>query len=300
MTLSIVITCCNEKSEFLDRTINSIKETSRNNPEIIIIDDASEIPVKSSERVIRNDVRIGVGKSRHKGATLASGEYFLFTDAHMIFDNNWYDNFIERIKTAESKDVFCGTCLGLDETDIDLSTNKGAYYGARLDIYNEKENQVLEGKWIPELQGQEYEISCLMGALYFIPRDWFFKIRGLSDIKMWGSDEPLLSLKTWLSGGRIILLKNVRAGHVFRSVAPYSTGVQYLVYNKIRMIKTLLPDDLEDKLINKLPKDGNFYAAIKMCEAEKDELEEYKKYYKSIFVRDFYEFCREYNITIPK
>ena len=144
----------------------------------------------------------------------------------------------------------------------------------------------------------EYEISCLMGALYFVRKDWFLKIRGLSDIKMWGSDEPFLSLKTLLCGGHIFLLKNVRAGHVFRDSAPYTTGVEYLVYNKIRMAKTLLPDELANKLIDKLPKDGNFNAAMKMCELEKTEIEEYKTYYKSIFIKDFYEFCKEYDIKL--
>jgi hypothetical protein len=296
--LSIIITCCNEKKEYLNRTIDSIRKTAGNEPEIIIIDDASIIPIESNERVIRNDVRIGVGRSRHKGAIAASNQYLLITDGHMIFDNGWYENFIERAKTAKLNDMFCGTCLGLDEKDKDLSAHKGAYHGARIELYNEKENQILEGKWIPEKSEMEYEISCLMGALYFVRKDWFLKIRGLSDIKMWGSDEPFLSLKTLLCGGHIFLLKNVRAGHVFRDSAPYTTGVEYLVYNKIRMAKTLLPDELANKLIDKLPKDGNFNAAMKMCELEKTEIEEYKTYYKSIFIKDFYEFCKEYDIKL--
>jgi len=84
--LSIIITCCNEPEAFLNRTIDSIRKTAGHRPEIIIIDDASTVPVKSKERVIRNDTRIGVGRSRHKGATFASNPYVSFTDGHMIFD----------------------------------------------------------------------------------------------------------------------------------------------------------------------------------------------------------------------
>lgn len=299
-TLSIIITCCNESDYFLNRTIESIRKTAGNRPEIIIVDDASTVPVKHRERVIRNDERMGVGRSRHKGATFASNQYLLFTDGHMIFDDNWYDNFIERVKVANSTDVFCGTCLGLDENDTDLSTNKGSYYGARLELYDEKENQILEGKWMPEQKEYEYEISCLMGALYFFKKEFFLKIRGLSDIKMWGSDEPLLSLKTLLCGGRIFILKNVRAGHVFRNAAPYVTNVNYLLYNKIRIAKTILPDDLGELLIDKIPRNENFYNAMNMINSEAETIEEYKKYYKSIFVKEFVSICNEYKIIKPK
>jgi len=298
--LSIIITALNEDSFILDKTIQSIIDSAPG-VEIIVIDDCSDIPIVIKQKNIileRNKFRIGVAQSRHIGATLAKNKWLLFTDSHMLFEKYWYNNFIQYSKNANEKTVFCGCCLGLWE-DFDLSKYRGKYYGAKLELWNEKENQILEGKWVPEIKDQEvYDISCLMGALYFIRKEYFFQIRGLSDLKMWGSDEPCLSLKIWLSGGEIKMAKNIKAGHLFRSAAPYTTGVKYLVYNKIRMAKTLLPDELGRDLISRLPKTLEFFEACKMINQEYKIIEEYANYYKSIFTKDIYWFLNKFNINI--
>jgi hypothetical protein len=217
----------------------------------------------------------------------------------MIFAPGWYDEF-KRYANKEKENVaFCGVCLGLDSKHTTLEEYCGRYNGARLALYEEKENQVLEGKWIDERDGESYEISCMMGAIYIINKDYFFKLRGLSDLKMWGSDEPCLALKILLSGGKMMLVKGIQAGHFFRDAAPYSTGLDFLVYNKIRMALTMLPDELSTKLIDRIPKDGDFFSAMNMIENEKDLIEEYKSYYKSIFTKDIYDISRQFDIHTP-
>jgi len=138
----------------------------------------------------------------------------------------------------------------------------------------------------------------MMGAIYFINREYFLKLRGLSDLKMWGSDEPCLSIKIYLSGGKILLDKKIKVGHFFRKSAPYTTGCSHLIYNKIRMAKTLLPDELGEYLISKIKKDNNFNAAMKMIEDEKDLINEYKQYYKSIFTVDIKDICTKFDIKM--
>jgi len=299
--LSIIITALNEDPKMINNTIKSIKETTSSNVEIILIDDYSDNIVTiddPSVKLIRNPSRIGVGPSRHLGATIAKNKYILLTDSHMLFDPGWYEQFVFRAKTEKENVAFCGVCLGLDSEHGTLKENAGRYNGARLALYEEKENQVLEGKWIDEKPGDSYEISCMMGAIYFINREYFLKLRGLSDLKMWGSDEPCLSIKIYLSGGKILLDKKIKVGHFFRKSAPYTTGCSHLIYNKIRMAKTLLPDELGEYLISKIKKDNNFNAAMKMIEDEKDLINEYKQYYKSIFTVDIKDICTKFDIKM--
>jgi glycosyltransferase involved in cell wall biosynthesis len=299
--LSVIITALNETQEELETTIKTIRNYSWN-VEIIIVDDYSDIPVKVSDptvKIYRNPKRVGCAPSRTLGASKASNKYLLFTDSHMVFHPNWYNAFLEYSINQPENAVFCGVCLGLDNENKDIYKHKGKYSGARLALWEEKENQVMEGKWIPEKNGDLYEISCLMGALYFINREYFNELRGLSELKMWGSDEPCLSLKVLLSGGKILLAKNIQAGHIFRNTAPYRTNMSFLVYNKIRMAKTLLPDDLAQKLIDKLPRDGDYYEAMRMVENERNIIEECKKYYKSIFSTDIHDICKKFNIQLP-
>jgi len=298
--LSIIIPALDETPEILQRTIQSIRDTAGNHLEIIIVDDCSIAPIVSNEKVIRNTERMGTGVSRHIGASAASHDWFVFIDSHMVFEKGWYENLIERIDPSTTRTAYCGICLGLNAENCDLKNHRGAYYGAELVLYDEKQ-RIIEGKWTKEIKNQDnYEISCMMGALYFVPKELYFRVRGFSDLRMWGSLEPCLSTKIWLSGGEIRLLKTVRAGHIFRSSAPYSTGVQYLVYNKIRLAMTLFPKDLGDVLISKLPQDENFFAACKLIEKDKKEIEEYAQYYESIFTKDVYWLCKKFNILLPK
>lgn len=307
--LSIVITALNENCGILNKTIKSIIETTPpNTVEIIVIDDYSSSPVTVDYKEViseRNKFRCGVAVSRHIGATLASKKWLLFTDSHMIFKQGWYENFLKTEKLdSDERTIYCGTCLGLwyeENTEIydKVDLNKlPKYYGARLSLL--ESDNILEGKWISEKKEDIYEISCLMGAIYFIQKDFFFKIRGLSDLKMWGSDEPTLSLKVLQSGGKILQLKDVQIAHLFRKRAPYTTDTKYLVYNKIRMAKTLLPDEIGEMLINKLPKNDVFSQAYDLINNEYKLIQDYKSYYNSIFTVNFLDVCKKFNIDIPE
>lgn len=299
MNLSVIITSLNEDPSKLNRTIQTIKNNSDDTVEIIVVDDCSDIPVSNIDptvKLFRNNIRIGCAPSRHFGATIASGKYVLFTDAHMVYHPEWYSSFKKIVATLNYNVAICGTCFGLDNIHTEIDKSCGSYTGARLALYDKRETQIIEGKWIQEKTGDLYDISCMMGAIYFINREYFLKLRGLSELKMWGSDEPCLALKILQTGGKMIISKEIKAGHFFRESSPYVTGMQYLVYNKIRMARTLLPDELGQRLIDKLPKDGNFNAAMVMIENEQSVIEEYKQYYKSIFIKPIDDICKEHNI----
>lgn len=299
MFLSIIIPVLNDPEEIV-KTVKSILATAdRNDFEIIVIDDFSSVPVKAIEgsTVFRNDSRIGVAQSRHSGAILARGEHLLFIDSHMRFENGWLEAAKKRI-SGRPTTMHCGVCLGLDKDHDDMEKHLGPYQGAYLAFWNEKENQILEGKWQHKNIDDE-EIQCVMGASYFIPREFFFRIGGLKSLRMWGSDEPFLSLKCWLAGGDVRIIKTVRIGHLFRNTAPYSTGTYHLIYNKIRMCMELLDAPLREYLISKLPKDGNFHAAMKQIQDDLRDIQEERKYLQSVFERDVTWFLNKFDITIP-
>lgn len=299
--LSIIITALNEQEE-LTPTLESIKATAGDKPEIIVVDDFSTIPVTangSNIKIVRNQVRQGVGPSRHIGAEAATGDYILLTDAHMRFDDGWYEAAMERIVGRE-KTMHCGACLGLDKNCMDIKKPRGVYTGATMLIHDKKTNEIFEGKWIPDKKDQDdYELGCVMGASYFLPRKFFFDIGGLKALKMWGSDEPYLSMKTWMAGGEIRMMKSCRIGHKFRDVAPYSTWVPNLLYNKIRSIMTLFDEVTAAFLISKFPQNGDLVAALKMIAQDNFIIEEERKYYKLIFEHDARWFCEKFNITYP-
>lgn len=299
-SLSIIINVLNDNEE-LNLTIKSIRETSPSSVEIIVIDDYSDIPVVLEDKNVkltRLNERKGVGITRWIGAQMATSDYLLFIDSHMRFDPKWYDNAIQHLMNNPWNVVWCAVCLGLEEGNMDIQNHKGAYNGARLSLYEESTNQVFEGKWIEEKTGDDYEISCLMGACYFFHKSWFMYIKGTASLKMWGSDEPLLSLKTLLAGGEIRLMKSVKIGHKFRPSSPYATSIKYIIYNKLRSMRMLLPPELYQKLSSKIPEDINKILAVEMMNSDVNEIDKEKEYYQSIFTKDINWLSEKFNIKL--
>lgn len=295
--LTIIITTVNEQQE-TNATVKSIRETAGSEPEIIVVDDHSDIPQTledTSVKLIRNIERKGVGGARHTAAQYAEGKNLLITDCHMRFDKNWYEPALEAMRN-KPQTLHCGTCLGLSEGNMDLEKHRGAYNGATLCMYNESTNEVLEGKWVAEKEGDNYDLGCLMGAVYFIPKDFYFKLRGLQDLRGWGSDEPFLSLKAWLAGGEVKLLKKVRVGHKFRSAAPYCTWSPWMPYNKLMTIYTVLGQRWYDVFKDKFPVSGDNDAAKRFMEKEKVQMDANRTYYQSIFVHTPEWYMNKFNI----
>ena len=177
-----------------------------------------------------------------------------------------------------------------------------AYSGATFNFFGKGPNggpdQVLEGVWKTHTE-DDCEMPCLMGACYFFPRELFFRIGGLKGLKEWGSEEPLLSLKTWLSGYEIRFMKNVRIGHKFRSEAPYATRTACLVYNKLRVMMTCLSTKETKFLAAKFPKDAALTEALKMVEADRKDIQKEKKRNAKMFQHDLRWLCDKFRIPYP-
>lgn len=297
--ISVILPCRNEDDEIIEKTINSIIHTSPDDIEIILIDDNSKIEpqFQNKNKIIfhRNRINLGAAQSKHLGACLASKKYLFLTDSHVLFKQGWYDNVLKCLENKPN-DLCCGVCLGLSKEDFNLKDYKGSYYGARLFLH--EKGDLLDGKWTHAEKEDDYEISCIMGANYFMHKSHFFKIRGYGDLKAWGSEEPCLSIKTWLSGGSVRLNKNVITGHMFRNTAPYTTYLKHVLYNKIRLIQSLLPNDIAKLLISKLNKNTNFNEAMALIKQEEKQIAEFKNYYQNIFTKDIYWLCEKFKIPI--
>lgn len=307
--MTIVMPFLNEDNEPIE-TVKSIYETT---PEelfkIIAIDDCSKKETNFSGyedvRYIRNKNRLGSGACKHNGAIMADTPYVFIIDAHLRFKkDNWMEKIIEGLE-REPETAWCTTCLGLGYGAMNMDEPKGKYYGADM-LFIDKNTrpgrparEILEPKWAPKKDGVEYEIPCILGANYAFSTKWFNYIHGMEGLKMWGTEEPYLSIKTWMAGGKCKIRTDIEIGHKFRDNAPYVTEISYLIYNKIFMCKTIFPDDLGEKLISRFPKDINFKRATKMIEENKNKIAEEKEYCRSISKKTIYDYCNKFGIRLP-
>jgi glycosyltransferase involved in cell wall biosynthesis len=308
MSLSIVISCANDhfgKEAALLNTIKSIRETAGNAPEIVITDDCSATPVPDypAAKVIHNRQPLGVGPSRHVGALHATGDILLICDSHMRFTPGWYEAAMHRVD-ARPHTLHCATCLALDAEHMDPAHPMTEYHGATLNIHgpdraNPSLTQTMEVVWNTRDVADDAEIAAVMGACYFIPSKWFLELEPLRFLRGWGADELMLSLKAWLSGGDIRLMKNVRIGHKFRlpgEKAPAFWPEHVLAWNKLFAVRTLLPQDLAERMekLLRVPTDtlrlANENAGVIATEQARN---------RAMFRRDFVWYCRTFGLRVP-
>lgn len=307
--ITIVIPFLNE-GNWPTRTIQSIYDTADSSLfEIIAVDDGSKASSDFSKfpdvKCVRNEPRKGVDGSRQLGAELADTDRILIFDAHMLCypNTNWLNKVIDCVD-REPTTAWCFTCVGIGYGTEDIYKPQGKYYAADLKLYTEKEKdrpcrQIVEPVWASKKPDGEGEVQVILGANYAFSKKWFHHIHGLKGLKSWGTSEPFLSLKSWFSGGKCKIRTDVEMAHLFRDNAPYTTVVADLVYNKIYLLKTIFPKELEDKLTDQMPKDSSFKFAMEMIERNKKEIENERKYYQTIFSSTIYDYCKKFNVQLP-
>lgn len=300
--ITAVIAFKNENVE-LEKTIASIRSTTVNMP-IILIDDNSQdnydycyIAKKYNCKYIRNNKSKGCAISRNIGVKNVETDYFILLDAHMrMYDINWDYKFTEYFKLYGDDNLFFGkTNIINKENDkylINENNNKkikndgSDYYGAVLNKYNRypfsfswntNNNSIHTQQLYNETKDSTIMLSPIaLGACYAMSVKLWNKINGLEGLHGYGQDEILLSLKTWLSGAKVILINNITFGHLYRTEYPY--------------------------IMNNLEKNSNYIYCNYLFSTTNEEFELYNKLLiESIGINDFnnsYElFMKDFNKT---
>lgn len=120
---SVIIPTYN-RTNIIERAINSVLEQTYSNFEIIVVDDGSTDNTKNIVSAV-NDSRVkyvyqnnkGVCAARNHGTSIALGTYFVFLDSDDYVENSWLEDFYNE-STIDFPDlVFCNMKL------VDLNKN---------------------------------------------------------------------------------------------------------------------------------------------------------------------------------
>lgn len=110
MKVSVIIPFYNEE-EYLKKCLESLKNQSFQDFEVIVIDDGStDETVKKIKQLnnltIFSQKHQGPGPARNLGASKARGEILVFIDADMIFEKDFLKTLIEPIEKGKARGTF--------------------------------------------------------------------------------------------------------------------------------------------------------------------------------------------------
>ncbi|UJR16353.1 hypothetical protein I4U23_003257 [Adineta vaga] len=259
-TTSIVIVFHNEGNSTLLRTLTSIilRSPTKYIREIIMVDDASvnraylkdtletfikDLPV--TVRILRNNERLGLMKSRLRGAEIATGDTLTFLDAHIECSPGWLEYLLYEVKKDRTA-VVCPIIDVISDNDFAYLTGSDMTWGGF--------NWRLNFRWYPVPQREELRRNrdhslpllspTMAGGLFTINREYFYEIGAYDPgMEVWGGENLEMSFRVWQCGGKVLIHPCSHVGHVFRKQTPYTfpggTGT-VIFHNNKRLVEVWL------------------------------------------------------------
>ncbi|RUL54793.1 MULTISPECIES: glycosyltransferase family 2 protein [Lysinibacillus] len=225
--VSIIIPVKNEGIH-IQNTLHSIFQVkSKYSFEVIVIDDASTDGccdfLVNNQLFKINLVRtkgVGVANAKNIGAQYAKGQFLIFCDAHIIFEDYWIDQLIQPILDGVANGVSPGIA------DTKAPNNVG--YGQSL-------NEHLGVIWHLN-KGEIFPTAVLPGGCCAISKYVFNNIGGFDrGFRVWGFEDVEISMKLWLFGYTCYIEPKVKILHVFREQTPYQVSHEHVYFNMLRM-----------------------------------------------------------------
>lgn len=307
--LSIVIPYHNETRTALHTCIDQLLNTI-DVPvyEIIIVDDGSYRPLEpiSGTTIIRHKNNQGVGMAFDTGVKNARyGNLFLMGNDIRFLKNGWASKMMSEIEN-HPKAFTCTTCIRLgrgnlrEVYEIDMEKQlRLRKFGMGATIKMKSSESIIDAQWLPtdgrSPDEESYEVPCILGAAYGVKKAWYEYIGGWEGHKVWGTLEPMISIKSWLFGGSCRVAPQVQVGHIFNIVNKHGVHSKYISYNKILTALLFIPNP--DQIIVSLGNRNN-KSLDKLFSDNRAWIDKKIREYKSKTIFPFQQYCEKFNINI--
>lgn len=254
------VICFLDEREEVERTVASLRETAGSNIEILLIDDGSQadydyadVAMRYGCRYLVHAERVGPAVARSRGVEAAATDQVLLLDAHMRFyARDWWCR-IEDALAADPRALYSVRCPPLLPTGERRPDPPGAGAWLRMAPAADEPNRAIR-EWAllrpvwrqPTASAPPIEaVPCVLGGAYAFDRRFFREIGGHLGLRMYGGEEPYLSVKAWLAGGSCKVLHEVSIGHIYRTrrEVPFVNDGRLGVYNMLVLLATTFPPD---------------------------------------------------------
>ena len=228
--ISVIVISLNE-GESLRRTVDNLLTTLPPLSEIIVVDDGStdqstaflnaEYPGVS---LFRSAVRLGVPQARNFGASHATGDFLVFSDAHVLTPPGWADSLLGLLERPEIGAV-APAISAMRPAAVECTGYGQKWSDASLAI-----------GWLGQQSSVPYPVPLLCGCFLAMRREVFTGIGGFDGgMVLWGGEDSELSIRLWLSGYECWMVPEVEVEHAFRAHFPYEVKWEPVLHNRFRL-----------------------------------------------------------------
>lgn len=224
MSVSIIIPARNEI--YLQKTIESVCAAAKSDYEIIAVCDGywPNPPIKDHPKVhiIHHTEPVGQRAATNEGVRLARKKYILKIDGHTILDEG-FD--IKLAQDCQPDWTVVPLMYGLDAEKWEKKNKRPASF---MCVTYDSEKILRTEYWFsfekrPEGKKDIADLMSCMGNFIFMERERYWQLGGLDENHgSWGQVGVEVALKSWLSGGRMVLNKKTWFAHLWRKQCPYS------------------------------------------------------------------------------
>lgn len=245
--LSILIPARNE--QFLAKTVENILQNKRGRTQIIIGLDGqwSDPPIKSHPDIVifYTPVSIGQRAITNQCARLSNAKWLMKVDAHCAFDEGFDVKMLDGIKdhwtvvpimyNLHAFDWVCSGCGSREYQGPSEKYKQCSCGGTRTKeiIWKPRWNRKSityrfdktlhfqywgDFKKRPEAQGEFVPSLSLQGSLFMLTREKYWELNICDENHgSWGQQGTEVALKTWLSGGEVMVNTKTWYSHMFRT-----------------------------------------------------------------------------------
>lgn len=308
--LTVIIPFQNEIYE-VEKTVMSVRATA-NNVNIILVNDNSK-PDYDYKKIAEifgceyyeNKTNLGVAGSRDLGVAHCTTPYFMLLDGHMRFYDDDWDLRLVKLLDERNDRIICSNTIVISKDEDDIYDNEDGHkgisnaYGAFINM--SEPGYEYTAKWSYKQIDNNSNIiktPCVLGAAYASSVEWWNKIGGLNGLIKYGFDESLMSIKTWLAGGEVLIIKDWGVGHLYRSQFTYKVTCTQVDCNQLFLINLFSTNDKRDIYIENLRKrigDNAFNEVQKLYNEHIDDFNRYIEDFNKIKKCDIDCFLNEIN-----
>jgi glycosyltransferase involved in cell wall biosynthesis len=248
--LSVLIPARNEK--YLNRTVEDVLAHAKGDTDVIVVLDGAwplePLPQHPKVTVLHHPVSVGQRAATNHAARISTARYIAKLDAHCSLADGFDVSLLEAAEHLGPHVLQVPAQKNLHVYDVVCACGWKQYQGVspaacptcgrpvREEIVWQPRKGTTSTQWFfdeslhfryydgaakklrPKQSGDYPETMSLLGACWFLDREWFLNgLDGLDEAHgSWGQMGSELACKAWLSGGRVVCNTKTWYAHFFR------------------------------------------------------------------------------------